>query len=269
MRAAVGVFAPLAATLLLVPAPALAQAPARLSDAQVEATLKEVDEGLGRFVDKMNPQVRSAIIRSERGEVDIKAFLKDLRKAGDAARSRFDPPRYAADSEVLAFLTQARRLDDGIGRRPGMSGADPMWELVKPGLARLGAAYGVDWTTDAAGWKATRTSDAELKAALRSVEKNADGVRKELDKALKKDKSLDAAARAKAMAPAVTLSTEAKQAASAFSGGDDISPLIGRLLGSAGQVEALIAARKPATTAWPALSGDLDTVARAYGVGRH
>jgi hypothetical protein len=260
---------PVMLATLAAPPPALAQSPGRLSDKQVEATMKQVADGLDRFVDQMDPRVRKAVIKNERGEVDVKAFLDDLRKASDAMRSRFDPPRYSANAEVLAFLTQARRLDDGIGRRPGMSGADPAWEVVKPSLARLGGAYGVDWSTEPGAWAAARTSDDEVKTALRGLEKNAQGLRKELEKDLKKDKSLDAAGRAEAIAPAIELATTAKQAASAFASEADIGPLVGKLLGSARRLEEVVTARKltgPASSLWAGASADVGKVAGAYGV---
>jgi len=245
-------------------------AAARVGDKQVEATMKQIGDGLDQFVDKMDPQLRRSVIKNERGEVDVKAFLDDLRKSSDAMKSRFEPPRYSANTEVLAFLRQARRLDEAVGRNPGRSGADPAWALVKPELVKLSTAYGIDFSGDPAGWTAARrTSDEDVKAALKRLEKNSDGLRKELEKDLKKDKSIDAAARATAVAPAVGLATAAKQAASSFSDGQDVSPLVGKLLSSGREVESVVAGRKlaaPATTMWTGVSDDLGKIAKAYGV---
>src|SRR5262249_8166397 len=153
---------------------------------------------------------------------------------------------------------------------PGRSGADPAWALVKPELTKLGAAYGIDFSTDPAGWTAaTRTTDDDVKAALKRLEKNADGLRKELEKDVKKDKSLDATARASRVAPALGLASAAKQAASSFSDGQDVSPLVGKLLSSGHDVESVVAGRKlaaPATAMWSGVSDDLGKIAKAYGV---
>jgi hypothetical protein len=245
-------------------------AAARIADKQVEEAMKQVDDGLDRFVDKMDPQLRRSVIKNERGEVDVKAFLDDLRKSSDTMKGRFEPPRYSANTEVLAFLKQARRLDDAVARNPGRSGADPAWALVKPGLGKLAGAYGIDFASDPAGWTAAvRASDDDVKAVLKRLEKNAEGLRKELEKDMKKDKSLDATARTSAIAPAIGLASTAKQAASSFSDGQDVSPLVGKLLGSGHEVESVIAGRKlaaPATTMWNGVSDDLGKIAKAYGV---
>jgi hypothetical protein len=232
--------------------------------------MKQVGDGLDRFVDKMDPQLRRSVIKNERGEVDVKAFLDDLRKSSDAMKGRFEPPRYSANTEVLAFLRQSRRLDDAVARNPGRSGADPAWALVKPELTKLAAAYGIEYSTDPAGWTAaTRTSDDDVKAALKRLEKNTDGLRKELEKDVKKDKSIQPAARATAVAPAAGLAATAKQASSSFENGQDVSPLVGKLLVSGHEVESLVAGRKlaaPATTMWSGVSDDLGKIAKAYGV---
>jgi hypothetical protein len=259
----------LAAGLL---APRLSAQPAatRVADKQVEEAMKQVGDGLDRFVDKMDPQLRRSVIKNERGEVDIKAFLDDLRKSSDAMKGRFEPPRYSANTEVLAFLRQSRRLDDAVARNPGRSGADPAWALVKPELTKLATAYGIDYSTDPAGWTAaTRTSDDDVKAALKRLEKNTDGLRKELEKDVKKDKSIQPTARASAVAPAAGLAATAKQASSSFENGQDVSPLVGKLLVSGHEVESLVAGRKlaaPATTMWSGVSDDLGKIAKAYGV---
>jgi len=262
---------PLALAVGLAPARTGAEpAAARVADKQVADTMKQIGDGLDRFVDKMDPQLRRSVIKNERGEVDVKAFLDDLRKSSDAMRNRFEPPRYSANTEVVAFLKQARRLDEAVARNPGRSGADPAWSLVQPELTKLGAAYGIDFSTDPSSWTAPmRTSDDDVKAALKRLEKNADGLRKELEKDVKKDKSIPPAARAGAVAPAVGLASTAKQAASSFDDGQDVSPLVGKLLSSGHEVESLVAGRKlaaPATTMWTGVSDDLGKIAKAYGV---
>jgi len=149
MRKATIAAIPLALAVGAAPARIAAEpAAARVGDKQVEETMKRIGDGLDGFVDKMDPQLRRSVIKNERGEVDVKAFLDDLRKSSDAMKSRFEPPRYSATSEVVAFLKQAWQLDDAIARSPGRSGADPAWALVKPDLAKLGAAYGIDFSTD-------------------------------------------------------------------------------------------------------------------------
>src|SRR5262249_17725653 len=67
-------------------------AAARVADKQVEETMKQIGDGLDNFVDKMDPQLRRSVIKNERGEGDLKAFLDDLRKSSDALKGRLQPP---------------------------------------------------------------------------------------------------------------------------------------------------------------------------------
>ena len=108
---------PLLLTLAFSPGRAQAQSASRLSDKQVEETMKQLGDGLDRFVDKMNPQIRTAVIKNERGETDVKACLDDLRKSRDAM-SRFNP------------------------RKPAGPAAS-VWTGVSGDLAKVAKAYGV------------------------------------------------------------------------------------------------------------------------------
>ncbi len=248
-----------------------AQAPSRPSDKDVKALMGQVDQGVRRFVDGMDPQMRSAILRGERGEIDVKASLNDFQQAIARMRDRFDPPGYSAGTEVVAVLKQARDLNEGIAVRPGMSGSDPRWHDAVPLFVKLAAAYHIDWQGDPASWTAVRVSDGELKNAATALRKASETFGKDLGNAVKKDQALDTAARKRATDKAAALTTAAKSFEELVKKGADTTAALDRVMAAAADVKAFVDGYTGGVALaprWAPVDAQLNTIARACGLSR-
>jgi len=248
---------------------AWAQSQARLTDKQIEQLLEESQRALNRFVDGMNPQMRTAVLTSETSQINVKQVLDDFKDAAKKMRDGYNPPRNSANTEVATFLRHARAFDQGIALRPGMSGADAKWSDFVPVARRLAGAYHISWDSDPSTWVASRVSDDELKKAIETARKESDSLRKDLDKIVKKDASLDAAGKKAANDRAMALATATKDLQDLFKRGADPTAAAMRVVAAASEMKRFLGNYSGGVqlmSRWNAVDGAVGTIARAYGV---
>jgi hypothetical protein len=263
--------AAVALVMSVVARPAFAQSQTRLTDKQVEKMLEESQQALNRFIDGMNPQMRTAVLTSETSQINVKLVLDDFKDAAKKMRDRYNPPNYSANTEVVTFLRQAKAFDRGIALRPGMSGADAKWSDVVPVARRLADAYQINWDTDPSYWVAGRVSDGELKKAIETARKQSDSLRKDVEKVVKKDTSLDAAGKKAANDRMMTLATATKDLEELTKRSADPTAAATRVVTAAAGVKGFLGSYSGGVefmSRWNAIDGAIDTVARAYGVKR-
>lgn len=257
-----------AVVLLAAPGAGLAADPVRVTDKAVEQQFQQVEKGLNRFIDGMDPKIRTAILKGEQGEIDVKVVLNDLKDSLKQAKDRFSPGSANAVTEAVGFLKKAKSFDKGLALRPGLSGADMKWADLVPDLAKLASAYGIDWKAEPEGWVSSRTNDKELQAAVQAARKGADVLAKELDNLLKKDKA-NAAARASAATVTKDLAGAAKGLEDALKSKADSTAAVTRLLSARTGVSSFMDATAAAAAvkpSWVRTSGSIDAIAKAYGV---
>ncbi len=245
-----------------------AQAPARVPDAEVKVLVEQVERGINRFVDGMNPQMRTAVLKSETSEIRVKEVLDDLKTAAKAAREAYAGPGGGA-SQVTAFLAMAKKFDAGLALRPGMSGADARWSDLVPTLGKLAEAYRVDWAGDPASWTGRRTSDAELKNSGAALKKTSEEFAKKFNDAVKKDKALDKAAKQNIAGQLAAFTAATKGVEELLKSGSDASMATTRALKAAADLETLMnnfSGKAAVSPAWAAVNATLNNVARAYGL---
>jgi hypothetical protein len=246
---------------------AASQTPSRLNDKEVKQLITDTREAVDRFVDKMNPQMRTAILKGEDYSIDVKASLKEMDELGNKASSAFNPPNNAG-VEVAAYLKKLKTFDKGLSQRPGLSGADKYWEDARPAFGRLAAAYRIDWSADPTNWSSHRVSDPEVSAAAQDIKKASGTLGKAVDNALKADKSVDKAARAAMTTQIKGLETAAEDFGKQFKDGRDAAPALARLSESLDKTAAAIPAAAlagPGGTSLESIKAKMSVLNRAFG----
>jgi len=265
----VKILIPALVVVALMAAPAAAQTPSRMGDQALKQQFEQVKKGLDRFIDGMDSKMKTAILRGEQGEIDVKVVLNTLKDSMNAAKDRFSPGSANAVTETVAFLKNANKFDKGLALRPGMSGADMKWADLVPELGKLAAAYGIDWNAAPDAWAASRTSDKEIETTAQLTKKGAESLNKEVANLLKKDKTVDAATKAAATSTIAGLATAAKSLEDALKAKIDSVTAVTRVLEARAKVASFMdstAAAAAAKASWGRTSGSIDAIAKAYGV---
>ena len=165
-------------TLLAVPT--LALETERVSDRELEDVIKSLDKSTRDFARGLDRDVRTAIVRSPSGEIDMKRFLDDFEDNVERIDDRYRRD-YAASAEALAVLRQGNDLKEFMARHPGIKG-EAEWQLLDADLARLANAYTAQWPIDPASPEVRRIGDQEFYAALESIERGVRDVRRSVEK---------------------------------------------------------------------------------------
>jgi hypothetical protein len=256
--------------LVLCCAPVLAQAQARVPDAEVKVLLDQVDKGFNRFVDGMKPEIRTAVLKSASGEIHIKAVLEQMKTAIERAKAQYKGPGGGA-AGVATLLKDAKKFDAGIALRPGLSGDDAKWSDVTPVFGKLAQAYRIDWSADPAAWTAFRTSDDELKNSGAALKKTSETFAKAFKNAVNRDKALDKAAKQNITGQLTAFTTATKGVEELLKSGSDASAATTRALQAAADLETLMnnfSGKATVAPAWTSVNATLNNVAKAYGLGK-
>jgi hypothetical protein len=248
---------------------AAGQTPSRMPDQMLKQQFEQVKKGLDRFVDGMNPQMRTAVLKGDQGEVDVKVVLNTLKDSMNQAKDRFSPGSASAVTETVAFLKNAKAFDKGLAKRPGLSGADAKWADLTPEITKLATAYGIDWTAEPETWAVSRTNDKELESAIQLTRKGAEQLNKDVANLLKKDKTVDAATKSAAATKISGLATAAKGLEDAVKSKIDSVNAVTRVLAARTDVASFMdstAAVAAAKASWGRTDASIATIAKAYGV---
>lgn len=250
---------------------AAGQAPTgeRLNDKDIKVLLDRVDNDRDRFEDQLDGRLKRSIIRGPGGEVNVETYLNDLQENMDKLKGRFTPG-YAASAEVTTVLRQGSDIHRYMATLPPNFDGASEWNRLQASLGELAACYGTTLPLPE-GRQARRLNDGEVKKTAEAIAKNADGYRKQLDAALKKDKAIDKATREAAVRDAAELKEDAKRVASLVGDGKPASGEAKALLQHVAAVQNANARRTlpPAVrTAWGAMEEDLAKVSQAFGIPR-
>jgi hypothetical protein len=257
--------------IALIAAPVAAQTPSRTNDQMVKQQFEQVQKGLNRFIDGMDSKIKTAILKGDQGEIDVKVVLNTLKDTLSAAKDRFSPGSTNAVTETTEFLKKAKAFDKGLALRPGLSGADMKWADLVPELAKLAGGYGIDFAAEPATWVAGRTNDEELKSAVELTKKGAESLAKDVDNILKKQKPVDAAARSSASALIGGLATSAKSLQDALNAKIDTVSAVTRVMDARAKVASFMdgtAAAAGAKASWGQVDASAGKIAKAYAVGK-
>src|SRR5215212_6014065 len=128
--------------------PAQAGIAYRISDRQLDAIIRRVENGADRFRTDMGNALDRSRYDGTRAEDNINQFIRDFETATDTLRSRFDAKTSVA-SDVENVLRQATYIDDFMNRQTLSARAENDWVTLKGDLNQLASAYSVAWNWDA------------------------------------------------------------------------------------------------------------------------
>jgi len=211
----------------------------RMADKEVKKLMETIEKDIDLFKKAMGSEYRKAVLKSPSGEVDIEAYLKNLKDLAKKMKGRFDS-KNAANGEVLAFLKYAQPIQARHDRGDSLFGAEKEWPRLSGDMERLGAEYGIRWKSSPDYWKASRLNDKELKQVLESFQKSIGNFRKDLDKAAKKAE-VPKAQREKVLDAAKRMEDVAKDVKKAVDKGTDASGALALLKSSVEQAKSFIA----------------------------
>jgi hypothetical protein len=239
----------------------------RRNDNDVKTLIERVNNERDRFEDQLDGKLKRSVLRGPGGEVNVERYLDDLQDNVGKLKERFKP-EYSASAEVTTVLRQGSDIQRFMATQPPNFDGASEWNRLAASLGELAAIYGTRMPIPD-GQQARRMNDREVKKAADDLAKTADRFKKDLDSALKADKTVDQAARAAAVAEADGLKEDAKRLASLVGDGRPASGELKALLDRATRIRTASAARTlspAAKTAWSSIETGLDTVAQGFGV---
>lgn len=121
--------------------------PYRISDRQVGDLIRRLESNTNRFRNSLDSSLDRSRQDGTRAEDNINAFVRDFENATDQLRRRFDS-RQSVAADVETVLQKATVIDNFMGRRRAVRGAENEWSLVKTDLNALASVYGVSWRWD-------------------------------------------------------------------------------------------------------------------------
>ncbi|HEV2864731.1 MAG TPA: YMGG-like glycine zipper-containing protein [Pyrinomonadaceae bacterium] len=128
--------------------PQTSSMPYRMTDQQVDALIRRVENGADRFSQSLRAGLNRSTYDGTRAEDNINQFVQNFETSTDQLRSRFDARRSVA-SDVENVLRQATYIDSFMTRHSLTRRAENDWSLLKTDLNELASAYSVAWTWDA------------------------------------------------------------------------------------------------------------------------
>jgi hypothetical protein len=237
----------------------------RLTDRDVKDLVARIEQGRDRFDDALDDKLKNSIQRGPSGEVNVKQFLNDFQESIDRLEERLKP-EYAASSEAGALLRQASGIDRFFRQQPPGTRGESEWNKLATDLKTLAAAYGTDFPLPENA-TARRVGDRELAGAADEVAKAGDRLKDSLNTDLKKDPSVDQAAREAIITEADQLSKDAKTLRDRVKGGKPSSAEASKLLERAARLQGFFTSHQvpTSTNVWTGVTEHLQKIAGAYG----
>ena len=138
LRIAIGVIV-LAVSVLIPKSVALSQVvgqPYRVSDREVEQTLKRIEQGSDRFRSSLDSALDKSPLDGTSREDEINAYVKQFYEATKILRDRFDDHK-STSQDVQIVLERADRIDGFLRREPLTARAQEDWTAVRANLDQL------------------------------------------------------------------------------------------------------------------------------------
>jgi len=118
--------------------------PYRISDKQVQQSLKQLKKDTGKFRKSLDSSLDKSRLDGTNREDNINEFLEDYEKATERLYDRFKDNK-SVGADVEAVLDGAARIDQFMRRNSPTGRAERDWAAVRTDLRRLADAYNVSW----------------------------------------------------------------------------------------------------------------------------
>jgi hypothetical protein len=237
----------------------------RLTDRDLKALVDRIDDERDRFEDALDGKFKHSILRGPGGEVNVERFLDDLQDNVDRLKERLKP-EYAASTEVATVLRQGTSIARYFSENapPGFKG-ESEWNRLATDLKALAAAYGAPFPLPENA-PVRRMGDREVASWVAQVGEAASRLKKSLDTELKRDKTVDKAAREEIVGEADGLAKDAKQLQERLKDGQPSSAEADKLLSDAAKMQSYLESHQVPSSAgiWKSVAPRLQDLAGAY-----
>jgi hypothetical protein len=239
----------------------------RLSDREVKALVERIEDGRDRFEDALDGNLKRSVLRGPSGDVNVEHFLNDFQENVGRLKERMKP-EYVASAEVGTLLRQATRIDAFFRQQPAGTRGESEWNRLAADLKGLAGAYGADFPiTEQAVVR--RLGDRELSGAADELSRASDRLKKALDSDLKKDPSVDKAARQAIVSEADQLTRDTKTLRDRIKDGNPSSAEAERVITRAAKLRSFIDGHNVPTAAgiWKGASARIQSLSSEFGLG--
>jgi hypothetical protein len=152
----------------------------RLTDSEVKQLIEAVDNARDRFEDQLDGKLKNSVIRSSKGEANVRQYLEDYQETVKNLKDRFTS-QYSGSAEAQIVFQQAtsmHRFLEGYDKQ--IKGRSEFDHLATQ-LGKLAGAYGVSFPLTE-GATARRYNDDEVAGMAEVVAKDAEQLKKAIDK---------------------------------------------------------------------------------------
>jgi len=123
----------------------VAGVPYRVSDKEVERTLRQIEQQSDRFRSALDSSLDKSRLNGTREEDDINRFVKEFYERTKTLREHFDHHK-STSADVQAVLDRAASIDSFMRRNPmRKNNAIREWERLRGNLDELAQIYNVSW----------------------------------------------------------------------------------------------------------------------------
>jgi len=123
----------------------VAGVPYRVSDKEVERTLRQIEQQSDRFRSALDSSLDKSRLNGTREEDDINRFVKEFYERTKTLREHFDHHK-STSADVQAVLDRAASIDSFMRRNPmRKNNAIREWERLRGNLDELAQVYNVSW----------------------------------------------------------------------------------------------------------------------------
>ena len=157
----------------------------RMTDRNLGALVNRIDEQRGQYEDALEGKLKSNVLRTAKGEVDVSQFLDDFEVNVDRLKERMGRD-YAASAEVGVVLQQASIIDAFFRKQTPGTGGESEWNRLSGEFKTLAAAYNATFPLIEGG-AVRRMSRREVVELADQTASGADAFKNALDNDLKKD----------------------------------------------------------------------------------
>lgn len=180
----------------------------RLSDKDLKGLMDTIDDHRHSFEGALDGTLKHSVMRNATSEVDVSKYFDDFQKNINTMKDRFKPD-YSASTEAQVVLHQASDIDAFMKQQgTGMKGASE-WNTLATDFSTLAASYGAPFPLPQ-GAPVRRVGDKELVTAAETLAKQADDLKKAIDKGTSGMSDADKAEAKNVMKEAEALKEDAK-----------------------------------------------------------
>ena len=245
-----------------------AQSPHRITKNELKSLLTRIEHAAERFRGSLDSALDRSDINGSKTEDEINNYLKGFEKATDHLESRFSENNSAA-SDVEAVLQRAGEIDRFMSSHNLTARAQEDWALMRGQLDQLAAAYNVDWGWSGLSNAPERASEKNVKALLGRLENHADRFRSSLASALDRSRFDDSKTEDNINRFNKDFENATDRLKDRFSDNRSAEGIVREILGHGASINSFVfrnVTNERAREDWLAVRGDLDELARNYGV---